>query len=178
MTDLSTSPATPATTGSPESSLVAVLERIDQRLARLEGAVERLDTVARGAPGALAIATDTFDGVAARLAESGVDIDERVRTTLRVLERLTAPEAANAVETLLGSGILDDRAVRALGKVADALAAEGGHTPAAIGPWGAFRALGDRDVQHAVGFLLAIAKRLGASLTDSEPKQLPSATKR
>ena len=174
MNDLSPTPANAtAKNGSPDTSVVAVLERIDQRLARLESAVERLDGVARSAPGAVAIVTDTLDSVAARLAEGGIDVDERMRTTLRVLERLTAPEAANAVETLLASGILDEGAVDALGKVADALAAEGKRKPVAVGPWAAFRALGDADVQVAVGFLLAIAKRLGASLAEPEPKQLP-----
>jgi hypothetical protein len=178
MPNLPTFSATPAAkNGSPETSLVAVLERIEQRLARLEGAVDQLDSIGRAAPGALATVTDTLDGVAAHLAESGVDVDQRMRTSLRLLERLTAPQAASAIETLLGSSMTDERAVGALGKVADALAAEADHEPAAVGPWAAFRALGDRDVQHALGFLLAIAKRLGASLAQPVPKELPPTSK-
>jgi len=72
MPDLSTVSATPAAkNGSPESSLVAVLERIEQRLAGLEGAVERLDIVARTAPRALATVTDTLDGGATRRVGRG-----------------------------------------------------------------------------------------------------------
>lgn len=176
MNDQSTFPAKSSTNGTAEASLVGVLERIEQRLARLESAVAQLDAVARGAPGAIAIMTDTLDSVAARLADSGVDVDERLRTSLRILERLTAPQAANAIETLLDSSVVDERAVGALGKIAGAVAAVADHEPAAVGPWGAFRALGDRDVQHALGFLLAIAKRLGASIAEPERKQLPSST--
>jgi hypothetical protein len=177
MPDLSNFSATPAAkSASPEPSVVAALERIEQRLARLEGAVAQLDTLARTAPGVLATVTDTLDHTAARLAESGIDVDERMRTSLRLLERLTAPRAASAFETLLGSSLVDERVVGALGKVAAALAAEADHEPAAVGPWGVFRSLGDSDVQHAVGFLLAIAKRLGASFAQPAPHELPPAS--
>jgi uncharacterized protein YjgD (DUF1641 family) len=98
---------------------MTVLERIERRLARLESVVERVDSLARGAPALIATVTDTFDGVAQRAAE--------------------------AVDLL--------------------------RTPQPVGLWGAYRALKEPDVQRALGFLLGVARRFGASLS---PKQLPA----
>lgn len=179
MPDLSTFSATPAAkNGSPESSLVAVLERIEQRLARLEGAVERVDTVARPAPGALATLTDTPGR--RRCAPRRVRRRRR-RAHAHVAAPPRAVEGAASGKRHRDPARLEhDRRARgrSVGKVADALAAEADHEPAAVGPWGAFRALGDRDVQHALGFLLANAKRLGASFAQPAPKELPPASKK
>ena len=229
--------------GASDKSLLTLLERIDRRLARLEDAVTRLDGLTRGAPAVVATVADVVDGMAARLAERGVDVDERVRevtrltekvtspaslraiealverlgtvesalrladqvpgavatitdivdglaarlaadgvdvdarvqTAVRLLERLTAPRTSAALETLLDSGMLDERALGALARLAEALGAAGETAPPSVGAWGAFRALGDPDIQRALGFLLTIAKGLGRALAAplSSPKQLP-----
>lgn len=160
--------------GNQDPSLSALLERIDLRLARLEAAAASIDAIARGAPGVVATLTDAFDAHAAHLAQGGADVDERVRAMVQLAVRLTAPATVAAMEMVLDSGLLEPRALDSLGRVAQALASTGQTAPAPVGAWGALRALGDPDIQRALGLVLAIAKQLGRSLASpSVAPQLP-----
>jgi hypothetical protein len=141
----------PAVIGSgSDAAIIAALERIERRLARLESSVERVDSLARGAPALIATVADTFDQVAQRAAEAGIDVDERGRAVLSLLERISRAEAVSALHGLLDSGL---------------------GTPQPVGLWGAYRALKEPDVQCALGFFLDVTRRLGASLST---KQLPA----
>lgn len=71
------------------------LSRIEATLSRLEA---RLASLESQATSAVAIATDAFDGAAADARARGVDVDARVRTALRLLERVTEPSVAAALE--------------------------------------------------------------------------------
>jgi hypothetical protein len=139
-------------------------------------AIERIVRVVEQAPALMATVVDVVDSVTARLDTAGIDVDERVRVMLRLLERLTAPQTWAALEKVLDSGLLDAGALDSLGRVAEALASTGAMSPPPVGAWGAFRALGDPDIQRAVGLLLAIAKQLGRSLATPRTRtQLPPA---
>lgn len=161
--------------------LAATLERIEERLARLERAAARIESAAAAAPAVLAAAVDTADSLADRARAAGIDIDDRVRVVARVLERLTAPEALSAVETLLArvdslkavlaSGVLDPRALATVATAGDALAKAANAPPAPMGLWGAFRAAGDPEVQRALGFFVRFAHAFGEDL-ESAPPQL------
>lgn len=98
------------------------LERIERRLARIERALERLDHAERSAPGTLAMAVDTFDDVAARMQTRGVDLDERMRTAMDMLERLTAPETAKALDRAMAAATQLPAAVATAVDVADSIA--------------------------------------------------------
>ncbi len=178
-----------------DAAIIAALERIERRLARLESSVERVDSLARSAPALIATATDTFDRVAQRAAEAGIDVDERARTALTLLERLTAPEVAGPLTALLehadtlraavdllqqaphllatamdaADGVASRLAV--LSNLAKALPCDPSRTPKPVGPWRAYRALKEPDVQRALGFLLDVTRRLGACLST---QQLPA----
>lgn len=149
-------------------------ERALERLLAAAPLLERALDLAEQAPGLVATALDTADSLADRARASGVDIDERLRILLRVAERLTAPEALGAVESLLGkveslkavldSGVLDPRALATVATAGDALA-KAAHAPASpMGLWGAFRASGDPEVQRALGFFVRFAHAFGADL--------------
>lgn len=153
-----------------EGAVLAALERIERRLSRLESSVERVDAVARGAPALIATVTDSFDGAAQRAAEAGIDVDERARAVLSLLERVSRAEAVSAVRGLLDSGLFAPGAIAVLSNLATALPSDPSRTPQLVGPWGAYRALKEPDVQRALGFLLDVARRLGASLNT---RQLP-----
>lgn len=227
----------------PRDPVLAALERIEQRLDRLEAAAQRADSALKHVPGAVAAAADTFDdvarglqergvdvderlkalasaverlteprvlsaleqaaslapqipglvaasvdtadGILARLSERGVDLDERLRTTLAVAERLTSPSALAAVSTLLdhlediqfllASGVLDRPAVRLIGEVGKALAASAAETPPRVGAFQALRALGSPDIQRALGFTLRLAERFGVSLRGVGSSDAPRA---
>jgi uncharacterized protein YjgD (DUF1641 family) len=159
-----------------DPGLAAVLARIDERLARVERALEMATLAAGAAPAAIATAVDTMDDLARMAQERGIDIDARLRMLARVMERLTAPEALSAVETLLdkvdslkavlASGVLDPSALAAVATAGDALAKAASAPPAPMGMWAAFRASGDPEVQAALGFLVRFAHAFGADLRD------------
>lgn len=164
MTPTSTAAAAPPAPRPPDPVLAA-LARIEQRLAAVEQVAAAL-TPAGGVlttlPAAIATMADTFDGVAARLADSGVDLDERMRSVLRAIEVSTAPRAVAGLASLVESRLLEPSALAVVSQLAAALAEPGDSKP--VGMWGAMKALRDPDVQRALGFLLAIARQFGKNL--------------
>jgi uncharacterized protein YjgD (DUF1641 family) len=168
--------------GATAPSVLALLERIDLRLARLEGAVDRLQMLEHSLPGALAAATDTLDDVADRLRDRGVDLDQRAHVVADVAERLTSPEALKALSTLLDklaviqhlldSGILAAPSVDVVGRAGYALATARAEETREVGLWGAARAMSDDDVKRALGFVIRVAQLFGRSLgeTPSAPR--------
>lgn len=172
----------PANGGGTERSVLALLERLDRRLAHLEAAVERIETAEKALPNALAVATDTFDDVAARLRDKGVDIDQRLFVLLEVAERLTSPDAVKALTTvldklhllqhLLDSGVVAETTVDVVGKAGYALAAARSEPAREVGLFGAARAMSDEDVKRAVGFLVRVAQLFGRSLDEAPAPQL------
>lgn len=148
--------------------MIAAIERIERRLARIESSIERVDSLACGAPALIATATDTFDGIASELADRGVSIDERGRAVLSLLEHLTRGEAVSSLHGLLDSGLFAPGTIEALSNLAKALPASQDRAPHPVGPWRAYRALKEPDVQRALGFLLDVARRLGSSLSANE----------
>lgn len=149
----------------PPDPVLAALERIERRLAAVEQvatAIAPLAAMAATMPGAVAVATDAFDGLAARLGAAGLDLDERVRSVIRAVEVSTAPRAVNGLASLVESHLLEPSALAVVSQLASALAAPGEHAP--VGAWGALKGLRDPDVQRALGFFLAIARRFGQQL--------------
>jgi uncharacterized protein YjgD (DUF1641 family) len=176
--------SSPVAIGSDRNALV--LERIDQRLARVEAALARAEALERAVPAAIATATDTFDDLVDRLGAKGIDIDERLHDLLDALERLTSPEALRALSTLfdklelvqhlLDSGILAEPSVDVVGKAGNALAAARAEAPPELGLWGAARAMSDEDVKRAVGFLMRFAQLFGRSLDRHDVRSTPRLT--
>lgn len=78
--------------------ILALLERMDARLTRLESTVSAL---ADQAPGLTAAAVDTIDAALARLAETGVDVDERVHNSISTLEVATRPETLRLLQRVV-----------------------------------------------------------------------------
>ena len=85
------------------------LEDIAQRLERIEGLLDqtlvptlvRLERTMKEANHVAATVTDIVDNAAARAAASGVDIDSRVKNVMTLIERLTEPRVASALESIL-----------------------------------------------------------------------------
>nr|MBP9206386.1 DUF1641 domain-containing protein [Kofleriaceae bacterium] len=149
----------------PADPVLAALERIEQRLAAVEAVTSTLlplTGLTSTLPGAVAMATDTFDAIAARLGDAGVDLDERMRMVLRAVEVATAPRAVHGLASLVESRLLEPSALAVVSQLATALADPGEAKP--VGAWGALRALRDPDVQRALGFVLAIARTFGQQL--------------
>lgn len=159
------------------SAVSDVLERLSrpQTLASLSKLVD----VAENAPGLVATATDILDQLMAEAGEQGLELsqvfDNARRLTFGLLKLTSSPE----LRALLDSGMLDPRALASLGQLAESLVAvrEGGAPR--VGMLGALRALGDADVQRALGFALQVAAGFGRTLeaTRPTPKQLTTGSR-
>ncbi len=77
------------------------LERLLDRLDRLEGRLATIEAAVAQVPAAVATLTDVVDDLVRRAREAGVDLDDRGRRALGLLERLSAPETVAALEALL-----------------------------------------------------------------------------
>jgi len=156
------------------ATALRMLERLTEpKTARL---LDQVLALAEQAPAAVGMAVDTLDGICARAAAAGIDVDSRAKNLLVALEKLTSPSAlrvlqdlldrVDVVEGLLASGILDPAPVAVVSRAGQALAFTGSESPPPVGAWGALRALKDADIQRAMGFALRFAQRFGHSLRE------------
>jgi len=139
-----------------------LLERLTrpQTLASLRRVVD----VAESAPDLVATAADVFDELMLEASREGLDlthlVDDTKRLAMGLLRLTTSPE----LRALMGSGMLDPRALTTLGSVARTVVEANETEPPRVGMFGAVRALGSEDVQRALGFLLRVAGGFGRSL--------------
>jgi uncharacterized protein YjgD (DUF1641 family) len=162
---------------------LALVERMSapETVEALLALTDRLDTVAQSLeladqlPGIAAGVVDTLDGIAASLDARGIRIDERAGLLLTAAEKLTDPaiigllqkvlersdDLGRLVDTLLESGIFEEHAVRVVGISGQALADTKLAQPAPVGAFGALRAMGEPEVQRALGFALQFARSFG-----------------
>ncbi len=85
----------------PEPDAAELPRRILDRLDVLSAKVERLERVAQQIPGVVAVATDSFDDAYARAQRAGIDLDQRARALLGLVEKLSMPQAVDALSALL-----------------------------------------------------------------------------
>ena len=149
-----------------------------ERLLKNPEALEQFAELAEQAPGMVAGAIDTFDGMVGRLAERGIDFDQRVVALTQALEALTDPviihllntvlargcDLSRLVETLLESGVFDEEAVQVVGSTSHAVVQTQADKPAPVGAFGALGAIFDPDVQRSLGFAIAFARTFGKRL--------------
>lgn len=115
---------------SPQSAgVLAALERIEARLSALEERLAPLETLTRQAPGAAAALGDTLDDWADRAAARGIDLEQRLTSVTRLLERLSDPATVSLLERGLSLAEQAPNVIAALADTfdqhADALAERG-----------------------------------------------------
>jgi len=81
--------------------ILDLLESMDGRMCRLEGQVAELTEVTQLAPALLAGVTDTVDHHVTAASERGVDVDAHVRSSVQLVEALTAPATVATVSRML-----------------------------------------------------------------------------
>ncbi|MFD1642143.1 DUF1641 domain-containing protein [Halohasta litorea] len=151
----------------------------DEMVVELSGTAETLAASADG------IATDETVGLAESVGENGGELQEALDTLVELQRSGTLDELAELGDVVsLGTAAMTDDMVRSLaatssslGEVADTAAqdetrdgltamlnsvsaAEQAET-VAVGPVGLMKAIRDPEIQHGLGYLLAIAKALG-----------------
>lgn len=157
--------------GTVDDRLLAVIERLDRRVAQLEAALSGLERGTAQIPAIVATTVDVLDGVVARLAARGVDVDDRLRAVLQAADHLTSPRALDALASVLASDIMAHQTTEVIGRMGRAIVTAE-HEARPVGAWGLLRALRDPEIQRAAGFLIAMARRFGEELGDVP--QLPA----
>jgi len=169
------------------------LQALDHILARLdtiEKAVEQLNNIMRQGPGLVAMVGDMADEAYRKADERGISIDDRLKTSLELAEKLTAPETVQKLEQLVElsnkmpgmvsmmADILDEGMEKAnergfnpqmlaeiAGKANTALTKAYYEHPEKVGGiFSLLRAIKDPDRQKAIGFLLNFTKYWGQSM--------------
>jgi hypothetical protein len=152
-----------------DAGTLDALERLVDHAPRLAEALDR-------APGVFGMLLDLFDEWAGGLRERGIDPATAVRRGLHAalwLGQRVEEADLRRLDALLGSDLLDPRALAALDKAGRALASghgaalglEGGRPPGALGLLGALR---DPDVRRSLAFAADVARRLGRLLPESD----------
>jgi hypothetical protein len=133
------------------------------------GALQALEAEA---PALAAILIDSFDDVMRDAAERGIDVERGLLNGAEAALRFGATmdaEKVKALEALLNSGVLAPSTLRVIGEMGRAVTDTAATAPTAVGALGLLRALGDPDVQRALGFLITFAQRFGSRLRELQP---------
>lgn len=141
-------------------ALSLLLEKMDS----LEPLLKTLDSL----PNTLAVIVDSFDEMYKNAARSGVDIESLMKqasdTALMLNELLKSDE----LKALMNSGVLNPKTVYMVGQAGCALANCKDDQPERVGIIGLLKAICNRDLQRAVGFLVRFGKRFGHLLDDKK----------
>lgn len=84
-----------------EPETAARLSRLLDRLETIENTLERVETAISQGPALVTTLADIADDAAERAQESGIDIDERIRLSLALAEKLTDPTTVAAMSGLI-----------------------------------------------------------------------------
>jgi len=136
----------------------AGLARVLERLDRIEAIVETFGRFAETIPTIADAAGTTATWAWEQAEKAGVDPIATGQRTAKLLLELGRPEVLDLLERMLARRVQIEQALDLL----DAQAGGGEIEP--VGPWAAFGRMRDPDVKRAVGFALALAKRLGQKL--------------
>jgi hypothetical protein len=163
-------PATAVASAPPDTSsqqaIAASLEALNRRLDAIAEIVEPLRPVAELAGQARALAAmagDTFDDVMRTAMKNGIDVERGLLNGAGAAIRFGATMDAEKVR-VLQSGVLHPAPLRKVGELARALSATAATSVQPAGALGLIKALGNSDVQRALGFLIAFAERFGDRL--------------
>jgi len=165
----------PFPTGAGPDTVAASLQELNARLESLGRVIDSLEplvTLLQQAPPLAAVLGDSFDELMRTARDGGVDIEQGLLNGAGAALRFGAVmdvEKVRALEALLHSGVLDPAALQIIGGLGRALIDTASARPAPIGVIGLLKALGDPDIQRALGFLMNFAARFGSRLPQPAP---------
>jgi len=170
--DVTTGRAAQAPGGEP--TVAASLQALNDRMQSMSDVIDALRplvVLAHQAPAMVAVAGDSFDEIMKTALDSGIDVERGLLNGAGAALRFGAtmdPEKVRGLAALLQSGVLDPAALRTIGELGRALVDTASAPPAAIGAMGLLKALGQPDVQRALGFLITFAERFGQRLGEPQ----------
>jgi hypothetical protein len=158
-------------------AVAAALQVLNDRvesIATFVNTVRPLVGLADQAPALVAMLGDSFDDVMRQAIDSGIDVERGLLNGASAALRFGASmdtAKVRELEALLQSGVFDPAVVRIIGGLGRALVDSAAARPAPVGMVGLLKAVGDPDVQRALGFLVTFAERFGRQLREPQPAQ-------
>ncbi|TXB62951.1 DUF1641 domain-containing protein [Phaeodactylibacter luteus] len=125
------------------------------------GRLGQLLALSEQLPGLAAMGVDILDEGARQAAESGIDWSVLSGRGVEMLGQLSTLLASEEFKALMQSGVLDPCTLKVIAKAGEAMVDSNREDIKPAGMWGALRALGDKDRQKALGFLLSFSKHFG-----------------
>jgi hypothetical protein len=168
---------TAVTAGTPEAvdtaSIGATLQSIEEHtrtLAALGDTLRPLLALTSQAPALIAVVMDSFDDAMRTAHDRGIDIERGVLNGAEAALRFGASmdaEKVRELDALLRSGVLAPATLRVVGELGQALTETAASPQTPVGLVGLLKALGQPDVQRALGFLITFAERFGRRLREA-----------
>ena len=117
--------------------------------------------VANQAPGLVAMTVDMLDEGYKSVAASGLDLETLVKDGTALAAKLANLMQSEEFHDLHEGGVLAPETLRVINAAAVALAESQKNPPQKVGLFGMMRAMGNSDMQRALGFLVSFAKQFG-----------------
>ncbi|CAG1021953.1 hypothetical protein DOJK_01349 [Patescibacteria group bacterium] len=115
-------------------------------------------------PDTLAMIVDSFDELYKNAERSGIDFELIMKQGKDAASKMNELLRSDELKALMNSGILNPKTVRIVAQAGCALADCKEDRPEKIGIIGLIKALGNGDIQSALGFLMSFGKRFGQLL--------------
>ena len=150
----------------------ATLQTVEQRTRAIAEVVESLRPLmafAQQAPAFVAVLMDSFDEAMRAANDNGIDVERGLLNGAEAALRFGATmdaEKVRELDALLKSGVLAPGTLRIIGELGRALTETAAAPPSTAGALGLLKALGQPDVQRALGFLVTFAERFGRRLRE------------
>jgi hypothetical protein len=157
------------TASEPAAATLQTIEERTRAIAEVAEALRPLIALARQAPAFIAVVMDSFDEAMQTAHGKGLDVERGLLNGAEAALRFGATMDAGRVrelDALLKSGVLEPGTLRVVGELAGALTETAAAPPATPGVLGLLKALGQPDVQRALGFLVTFAERFGRRLRE------------
>ena len=148
---------------------VQTSEQRTRAIAEVAEGLRPLMALAQQAPAFVAVLMDSFDEAMRAASDKGIDVERGLVNGAEAALRFGAlmDEArVRELDALLKSGVLEPGALQMIGELGRALTETAAAPPATTGVVGLLKALGQPDVQRALGFLVTFAERFGRRLRD------------
>jgi len=148
------------------------LRAIEQRsraTAEVADGLRPLIALAQQSPAFVAVLMDSFDEAMRMAHDSGIDVERGLLNGAEAALRFGAmmdAEKVRELNALLNSGVLAPGTLAIVGELGHALTDTAAAPPVDVGPVGLLKALGQPDVQRALGFLVTFAERFGRRLRE------------
>ena len=153
----------------PAGAALQMLEERTRAIAEVTDGLRPLIALARQAPALVAVLTDSFDEAIRTATAHGIDVERGLLNGAEAALRFGATmdaEKVRELDALLQSGVIAPGTLRIVGELGRALTETAAAPPATPGLFGLLKALGQPDVQRALGFLVTFAERFGRRLRD------------